>query len=103
MQLRKIAVERPRVAALDIHPVLPAKDDRPKPIPLRLIKVLADGYLVCELGEHRFNWRLHGQPLWSSEVRSCCSYPQSVSAETSPYGFTEDRYHGHTKHRQDRN
>jgi hypothetical protein len=37
VQLRKVTVERPRVAALDIHVVLAAEHDCPEAIPFRLI------------------------------------------------------------------
>jgi hypothetical protein len=63
MQLRKIAIERSRVAALHVQVVLAAEHDRTEPVPFRLIQVFADRELVRELGEHRFDWRRHGATL----------------------------------------
>ena len=58
VQLGKVAVERPQVAALNEHVVRAAKDDRPEPVPFRLVeKGVAGGELCGELGEHRLDWR----------------------------------------------
>src|SRR6185312_13825468 len=52
-QLGKVPRHRPLVAAADLHLVAVAEDDGPEPVPLRLIAVLAVGYLLDRLGEHR--------------------------------------------------
>src|SRR6185312_1215141 len=62
-QVRKIAIERSPVAALDVHVIFATEDDRPKAVPLRFIQVSARRYLVRECGEHRFNRGLHGPKL----------------------------------------
>ena len=41
VQFREVAVERPRVAALDIHIARAAEHDGPKAVPLRLVQVRA--------------------------------------------------------------
>ena len=61
MQLREIAIERPRVAALQIHVVLAAEHDRAKPVPFGLVQVGAGRQLVSQLGQHGFDRRLYGQ------------------------------------------
>ena len=60
VQLRKIAIERLQIAALDVDVVGRAKHDRSKPVPLGFEQQAGgcrDG--VDELGEHRLDGRLH--------------------------------------------
>src|SRR5215472_17517261 len=61
VQLREVAIERPGITALDVHPVGAAEHDRPEAVPLRFIEVIACRQLVGELGEHWFDRRLHGK------------------------------------------
>src|SRR5207237_3280317 len=56
VELRKIAVERTRVAALDEHIALRTEDDRAKAVPLGLVEDLTLGRdRFRHLGEHRFD------------------------------------------------
>ena len=65
VQLGKVAVERPQVAALDEHVARAAKDDRAKAVPLRLVeKAVAGGQLVGELREHRLDRRRDRERGW---------------------------------------
>src|SRR5438876_30193 len=58
MQLRKIAIERPKIAALDQDVGSAAENERPEAVPLGLVQVRADRQLFRELGEHRVErWR----------------------------------------------
>ena len=58
VQLGKVAIERPQVAALDVHLGAAAKDDRAEAVPLRLVQeAVAGGKLVGELREHRLDRR----------------------------------------------
>ena len=58
VQLGKVAIERPQVAALDEDVGLAAKDDRAEAVPLRLEQeAVARGELVGELREHRLDRR----------------------------------------------
>ena len=56
MQLGKIPIERPQIAALDEHVGSTAKDNRAKTVPFRFVeKRSALGKLVGQLGEHRLD------------------------------------------------
>ena len=58
VQLGKVAIERPQIAALDEHVGSAAKHDRAKPVPLRLVQERpALGKLLGELREHRLDGR----------------------------------------------
>src|SRR6185369_7210589 len=63
VQLREITIERPRIAALDVHVVLAAEHDRPEAVPLRFIQVVARRQLVREFRKHRFDGWLHDSRL----------------------------------------
>jgi hypothetical protein len=41
VQLGKVAVQRPQIAALDEHIVITSKDDGAEPVPLRLVEQVA--------------------------------------------------------------
>ena len=61
-QLREVALERERVAARDVDVVAVAKDDRPKPVPLRLVEPLALAWDVRRgARQHRLERRIEGQ------------------------------------------
>src|SRR6185295_9327921 len=71
-----ISVQRPRVAALQVHVVVAAKRDGPEPIPFRLVQIVADGELLGELGKHRFDrWLQRHSP---SECLSVIHYPMTA-------------------------
>ncbi len=55
VQLRKVAIERPQVPALDEDFGLAAKDDGAKPIPLRFIQEGTARQLLGELRQHRLD------------------------------------------------
>src|SRR5579871_313244 len=55
VQFRKIAVERLQIAALDVDVVAAAKDDRAKPVPLRLEQIWSGRNRLRDLGEHRLD------------------------------------------------
>ena len=62
VQLGKVPIERPQVAALDEHVAAAAKHDRAKAVPLRLVEERAAGWQrVGELGEHRLDGRGDGK------------------------------------------
>ena len=62
VQLGKIPIERPQVAALDEHLAAAAKDNGAKAVPLRLVQERAAGrQRVRELGEHRLDRRGDGK------------------------------------------
>src|SRR5690348_15939061 len=61
VQLRKVAIERSRVAALNVERVCLPEYDRPEAVPLRFVEIIADGQLIRELGEHGFDWRFQGR------------------------------------------
>src|SRR5262245_21766070 len=61
VQLRKVAIERPEVTALDVELIVAAEDDGAKPIPLRFVQEIAGRELFGELGEHRFDGRWYGK------------------------------------------
>jgi len=60
VQLRKVAVERPRVPALNVNIVATTKHEGAKAIPLRLEQEVALGEVVGEFGEHRLDGWLDG-------------------------------------------
>jgi hypothetical protein len=60
MQLGKIAIERPGVAALNEELALAAENERTKAVPFRLVQIIARRYGVGELGEHRLDRRRDG-------------------------------------------
>ena len=58
VQLGKVPVERPQVAALDEHVPAAAEHDRAKPVPFRLVQKAVAGRKLCrQLGEHRLDRR----------------------------------------------
>ncbi len=58
MQIRKVAIERARVAALDEHIGAAAKDDRAEAVPFGFVEQSIAGWQrVSELGEHRLDRR----------------------------------------------
>ncbi len=60
MEIRKVSIQRPQIAALDVEFAVVAKDDRAEAVPLGLIEEAgAAGHSVHELGEHRLDWRLN--------------------------------------------
>ena len=62
VQLGKVPIERPQVAALDEHLAAAAKDDGAKAVPLRLVEERAAGrQRVGELREHRLDGRCDGK------------------------------------------
>ena len=62
VQVGKVAIERPQIAALDEHVVAAAKDDGAKAVPLRLVEEpVAGGKLRRELREHRLDRRIDGK------------------------------------------
>ena len=62
-ELRKVAIERLRVAALNQHLVPVAKNERAKAVPLRLENpVAARRELEGPFREHREEWRIDGKP-----------------------------------------
>ncbi len=63
-QLREVALQRPRVAALDPDIVALAEDDRPEPVPLRLVPPPVTARdLAFELRQHRGERRSERQRL----------------------------------------
>src|SRR5262249_42095634 len=58
VQLGKVAVERPQVAALHEQLGAAAKNDRAKTVPLRLVEKRPGGQRVRQLGEHRLDRRV---------------------------------------------
>ncbi len=56
MQLGKVAVQGPQVAALDVHIIGTAENDRAKPVPLGLEqKIAVRRDLGGDFGEHGFD------------------------------------------------
>src|SRR5687768_723959 len=54
VEFRKVAIQRPQVAALDVEIGVAAKDDGAEAVPLRLVKKPAAGrQLRRQLGQHR--------------------------------------------------
>ncbi len=62
VQIRKVAIERPQVAALDEEVRWPAKHDCAKAVPFRFVQeAIAGGQLLGELCQHRLDRRLNGK------------------------------------------
>ena len=59
VQLGKVAVEGPRVAALDVHLGRAAEHDGAEPVPFWLVQVAACGQLVGQLRQHRLDRGIH--------------------------------------------
>jgi hypothetical protein len=60
VQLRKVAVERPQIAALDLETIALLEHDRPEAVPFRLVEHVAlRREHVGELREHRLDRRRH--------------------------------------------
>ena len=58
VQLGEVAVERPQIAALDVHLAAAAKDDRAEAVPLRLVQeAVAGRQRLGQLGQHRLDRR----------------------------------------------
>ena len=80
VQLGKVAVERPQVAALHEHLAPAAKDDGAEPVPLRLVQECIVGRQhVGELGEHRLDRRRDGK-RGIRHGKSVPRKPQAASA-----------------------
>src|SRR5262249_32892056 len=54
----------PLVTAADLHLVAVTEDDGPETVPLRLVAVLAVGYLLDRFGEHRRDRRADPKAPW---------------------------------------
>ena len=62
VQLRKVAVERPQIATLDVDVACPAKYDGAEAVPFRLVEKCAGrGQFLGEPGEHGLDGRLDGK------------------------------------------
>src|SRR5438552_9414617 len=62
VQLRKVAIERSKIAALNIDVVLASKNYRAKAIPFRFVQEsAARRQRVGQLGEHRLDRWLNGR------------------------------------------
>ena len=62
VQVREIAIERPQVAALDVHVRRPAKHDRAKAVPFGFVKhALARRQLLGELCQHGLDRGVEGE------------------------------------------
>src|SRR5262245_28305244 len=62
VKFRKVPVERPEVAALNVDVVLPTENDRSEAVPLRLVEETAVSWKrVGELREHRLDGRWNGE------------------------------------------
>src|SRR5688572_30136135 len=91
-ELRKVAVERLRIAALDEEAVAVTKDDRAKPVPLGLEEpTVARGKLGRELREHRLDRRIErksGLRVRSRHQRLPSRAAMRPSAEAHPASNT---------------
>ena len=57
-QLGKVAVKRAQIPALNVEVGLMSKDDRAKPVPLRLVKKATSlGQRLRQFRQHRLDWR----------------------------------------------
>jgi hypothetical protein len=75
VQLGKVAVERPQLAALNEDIRAATEHDGPKSVPLRLVQEGAiDRELFRQLGEHRLERRIDGKSSWRHD--------KSVARET---------------------
>src|SRR2546423_7553141 len=59
VQLGKVAIERPQIAALDVEVVAAAEHDRAESVPLRLVQVRSFRWeRLGQLRKHRLHWRV---------------------------------------------
>ena len=72
-ELGEVARQRPVVATPDVDVLAVAKRERPEPVPLRLVRIVAPRKLAREPGEHRLERGLEGKrhPCLVSR----CAYP----------------------------
>ena len=91
VELGKVPVERPQVAALNEDVAAAAEDDGAKPVPLRLVQKVAGRHLGRELGEHRLDGRSDGKLRGIGHAYSVARRPDILRPEAAPGGSSHRR------------